>query len=69
MGAARRLCSGFMFPGRSFGFFTLGFCFYALGADERQEIFGVEGIAAKRLLPGGIQGDVYAAIVGQDEQG
>jgi len=39
----------------------------ALGADECQEVLGVERIAANGLLSGGAEGDVDAAIVGQDE--
>ena len=41
--------------------------FYALGANERQEVFGVERVPANGLLSGGAQGDVYAAIVGQNK--
>src|SRR5580704_5565216 len=44
------------------------FCFFpAFGADERQEVLGVERIAANGLLSGGAESDVDTAIVGQDE--
>jgi len=42
------------------------FLFAALGADQRQEIFGVKRVQASGLLSGGTQGDIYAPIVGQD---
>jgi hypothetical protein len=38
--------------GWMFSFSSLGLGFYALGVYECQEIFGVKGITAKRLLPG-----------------
>src|SRR5229473_111113 len=40
--------------------------FSALGADQRQEIFGVKRVEASGLLSRGTQGDVNAPIVGQD---
>src|SRR5579863_3042005 len=43
-----------------------GLLFSALGADQSQEIFGVKGVQASGLLPGGAQGDVHTAIVGED---
>ena len=44
------------------------FCFFsAFSADERQEVLGVERIAANGLLSGGAESDVDAAIVGQDQ--
>jgi hypothetical protein len=59
--------------GRSLGLQDLGiflWCgrfFSALEAKQGQEISGVEWIAADGLLSSGAQGDVDAAIVGQDE--
>src|SRR5689334_2745778 len=40
--------------------------FAALGADQRQVIFGVEWVTVSGLLSGGVQRDVHAAIVGQN---
>ncbi len=40
--------------------------FAALGADQRQEIFGVKRVEASGLLSRGTQGDVNTPIVGQD---
>src|ERR1700693_927562 len=45
-----------------------GLLFSALGADQSQEVLGVEGVAANGLLSGGTQGDVDAAIVGEDQK-
>src|SRR5580704_9160681 len=39
----------------------------ALGADECQKVLGVKWVTANGLLSGGAQGDVYAAIVGQNQ--
>src|SRR5260370_4593492 len=41
----------------------------ALRVNQRQVIFGVERVATGGLLSGGTQGDVHAAIIGQDHHG
>src|SRR5579872_1535912 len=50
-------------------FLWWGRFFSALDADQGQEISGVEWVAAGGLLPGGAQGDIDAAIVGQNHDG
>ncbi len=49
------------------GLFLVGRRFSAFEADQGQEIPGVERVAAHGLLSGGAESDVYAAIVGEDE--